>query len=165
MATTTFTGGGGYTDSLTIEGDLASVAILACEMRLRSAFPTKALEEFRKRVMVASSTSLTLAEQSRSVLVNAHRSELKSLFDDLLTERTFNPRLSYRRRLPEADAQLTILTPLHAKVFQELTALGVPLAYNELLKHHLTSTLFSNRVSAACAIVLLASILILEREA
>lgn len=162
---TTFVGGSGvYVDNFCfVDGGIASAFVSPAELRLRESFSYPALEDLRRRCLQAATESNRIGIQSRAVASFAHQTELRAMFTDLLKGYDLDKTVCDRRKFILVDKDTAITRGRNQQALAELSTLGVPGAYLELLNTHLESTSFRHRVAARCATVLLAAILLADQ--
>lgn len=147
-------------------GSSTFITLRPAEERERSAFPARfpALDAIRRHMLQASTSDTGFEEKARSLTVLAFSTELRSIFDDIfeITDSELTVDRPSRVKAIDIDKTLTVTYTRLNQAFSELSILKVPDAYKELLNPRLYSASYADRVSGMCAIVLLASILILE---
>lgn len=154
-ATTEFTGAGG---TFIVVG-ARSVALTPVEVRMLKPFTTPELENHRRHV-------LEMAGNVRTASVSALADDLRGLFASILgTSRTLLMADTIDPpRMLEADGELRVLRQTHTAALAELSALGVPSAYMNVLRPRLRHHAFATRVSAVCGVVLLTALVLMEDE-
>lgn len=164
MANATFQSSGSKLEYLLGFGGQRRLAPIRAERRMYTPFPPEypALEELRRVCLPAVTTDATLPMQARGVLVHAIHNGLHALFNPLLVlpPEARAGLLKDRRPGLQVDAALQPLSVLRGKALKELQALGVPHQHLTLLEKYLGSHSYANRVSAGCALVLLAAALL-----
>ncbi len=135
--------------------------LLPAETRLLAPFNTTFLEHYRRVLLDRSNTSPVLAARARSVLWLACSTELRTIFTDLLVipDAVLAVNLCSRRHVNDIDNDLSILYSELDLALGELGDMGLPVSYLEALTSRATSSSAKHRVSACCAIVMLAATL------
>jgi hypothetical protein len=126
---------------------------------LQNRFKTQGLVQLQNIVMATITSSTLGAVQARTLLKTVFGSDLAATFKDLVTvpASALSVNLCARQRLTLVDQKFKSLMPYYGAALEELRALGATDPYLLLLRTHLTSASFQNRVAANCAIVLLAA--------
>jgi hypothetical protein len=142
------------------------VTLLPAEAREQYPFPYPALEAIRRHTLSAVTSEMVFNIQARTITVIAYATDVRAIFDGIFVidaKQLSAPRI-YPRALLDIDQELAIVHRWFTQAFGELLQLGVPQVYLDILTPRLESRIYSDRIAAICAIVLLASILILESE-
>jgi len=136
--------------STTLEGYLASPV---------TGFP--ALESLRQACLQAVSTATPQSAQARTLIRRVYDTELKTMFTSILTlpHDYFALPLPAPCRLIEAAALLTPQEQFHGTCFTELTTLGLPSSFIDLIEPYIVHSSYFNRVAGYCSMVLLAALL------
>lgn len=169
MATVSFLGVGTPAEAYNIDNTLVLKPRLPGELRMRSSFVQPGLEMWRRAALQNCSRTPTtgssdIATRARMVLLFANEADLSAIFTNLKLS-TAADRAGYyvdKRKAIEADAALKQTYVQKKVVMKELTAIGVPAQYTDLLLTRLDSPSFNHRVSAVCAAVYLASVILTE---
>lgn len=169
MATFTYTSAGYEYALFNISNQLVSRPLLHGEKRLKTTFPTEALEAWRTVVLSAVLNKPLLAidvpaSRARMVVLSAHDADLGSLFFEL-NKASYTDLKGYyvdRRKLVDVDAATRNSLGRAEDVFQELQVLGVPAQYVQLLRQRVDSSTYNHRVSGMCGAIYLASIILTE---
>lgn len=144
------------------ENIAGAASAIPSEVRMLSAFAPPALEAFRKKLLAAASSTANPHAQARAVVVLAHRSELRNLFVDVLplTPVVLDVKLCTAEKLIDIRGAVNALETQYAKAVQELQENGLPVVYTPVLLSNLRSASYVNQVTAAAAVVLIASTLL-----
>jgi hypothetical protein len=140
---------------------------LPVEVRLRDRLPSSALERLRQVAITMVSTDRMTDHRLRAITILAHRNDLGALFadvlavsPDILAEDICRP-----RKLFEMAADVDAVRVEAQRALIELRAMGLSPNYQQLLDARLRSSSPQHRVTALCAIVVIAAVFLLNPRA
>jgi hypothetical protein len=149
----------------TVDGFIlcAPAAPLTIEILLRGPLPTPALEKYRKSVLSTISGDSMLDHRIRGLVLIAYENDFGPVFREILDipSTVLEENVCKRRRVYDADRELRVLEPLAAQARRELQQLGLSPQYITMLETRVRSASPQHRVSAACATILFAAVLLM----
>ncbi len=140
---------------------------LEVELRMLQTYTQPNLEILRKTVLQMVSTDTMMTHRARGVLLIAHENDFLPVCRELLSVSTtiLAEKVCLRRGLFAMTADLRTLDTIAHQARRELGALGVSRGYLDLIETRAISTSPQQRVSAACATVLLTAFILVEANA
>lgn len=138
--------------------------LLPVEVRLLSPLPTQGLETLRLGVLQLITRDPMLEHRVRGLLLTAHKNDFAPALADVLSvpPAILGETICKRRRLFDLDADVRKLSFALTAARHELRAMGLSQTYQQLIETRTLSASPQQRVDAACATLLFASIMLLQ---